>query len=244
MKLKHCGPCGEFKPANPEWFYRNKAKPDGLSTECKQCCLAAAKSRYELRREVINAARKPYWARRYEMQQDARKAAQPADPIELLTQPELAYLAGLIDGEGSFGVMQVPGPSRYVPVMTISMTSEITLQWISGKTGVSYGSIPRYKPTNLTQYKARLSGQRLVFFCTKALQYFVTKRAQAEQILNFGKTYERQLGGGRGFPERVFLARAEIKHRIHQLNRPHIYGQFKPNELAVGVQTTPILPQS
>ena len=34
---KNCSTCKESKPATPEFFYRNKSKPDGLTYVCKTC---------------------------------------------------------------------------------------------------------------------------------------------------------------------------------------------------------------
>lgn len=41
--LKRCSKCGERHPRTPEYFYRNKSKGDGLSTECKPCNRAHSK---------------------------------------------------------------------------------------------------------------------------------------------------------------------------------------------------------
>ncbi|MGZ4659718.1 MAG: endonuclease VII domain-containing protein [Arthrobacter sp.] len=35
--VKRCPACGESKPATPEYFYRDKHRPDGLTPRCKVC---------------------------------------------------------------------------------------------------------------------------------------------------------------------------------------------------------------
>lgn len=37
QETKHCYKCDRDFPRTPEFFYRNKAKHDGLGTECKSC---------------------------------------------------------------------------------------------------------------------------------------------------------------------------------------------------------------
>lgn len=234
MKLKHCGPCGLDKPATLEFFNRNRAKPDGLSTECKLCSCAASTARYAKLHVQINAAKKSYWATRYQRQKQLRQATRATDPITTLTDTELAYLAGLIDGEGSFGVAAVRTACRYVPVMSLSMTCERTMQWFGEKVGVGLNQVSRKKPSWRDQFKLRLCGQRLILFCSLALPFFVTKKEQAEEILRFGETYIPQKGGCRPHPEWVFAKRAAIKNRIHRLNRPHVYGLIQPYTSVAG----------
>lgn len=231
MKLKHCGPCGEWKPATLEFFHRNRSKPDLLATECKACATAAAKRRYARFHVEINAAKKDYWAARYQREKALRQSEKGEDCLLSLTSTELAYIAGLIDGEGSFGVCKVKSPSRYVPVMSISMTCGVTIGWLSTKFGTTCNTV---KSTAIatgqcrTQYLTRINGKRLVLLCSMALPYFITRRAHAEQILRFGETYIAQRGNGQRHPEWVFAERASIKLMLHHLNRPHIYAPPPP----------------
>ena len=37
METKVCTKCGEEKPATKEFFFRQKKRPDGLNTQCKDC---------------------------------------------------------------------------------------------------------------------------------------------------------------------------------------------------------------
>src|SRR5574340_772873 len=55
--------------------------------------------------------KRAYDRARYVRRRDAARALQAPDPITLLSDTEAAYLAGLIDGEGSLYVGAV-GPKR------------------------------------------------------------------------------------------------------------------------------------
>lgn len=172
--------------------------------------------------------KKEYWKARYLRGKAERDAARPPDCVLQLLDTELAYLAGLIDGEGSFGISQDNTASRYKPVMTITMNSEPTIQWVAAKLGVTYTTVKRKDTRHNTGWRVCMAGQRLVLLTRRALPYFITKRAQAEAIVRFGDTYVAQKGNGERHPEEVFAARAAIQLQIKHLNRPHIYGPLPP----------------
>ena len=51
MQVKHCYCCGETKDV--ALFYKNKSKPDGLASECKQCKTAKDKEYYKKNTQVV-----------------------------------------------------------------------------------------------------------------------------------------------------------------------------------------------
>lgn len=233
MKTKHCAPCGKDKPATNEFFYSNRAKADGFATECKECHKAAAKKRYQADPERWNQQRLPYWKCRYRRQKAGREAAKTPDCLLDLIDTELAYIAALIDGEGSFGILRAKSAARYVPVMRLSMNSEETISWLANKLGVSYQTVKRNSPKHQTSYVTHIGGKRLIHLVSRTLPFFITKRGQAHAIMRFGRTYIPQRGNGQRHPEGIFVVRAAIKTEIHHLNRPHIYGPLPPETLAV-----------
>ena len=71
---------------------------------------------------------------------------------ELLSETDIAYLAGLIDGEGCFSINYYKNTDKYVPYISISMTNEDVLKHISKIFNVKYfqvkrnGNIPCFVP--------------------------------------------------------------------------------------------------
>lgn len=92
---KRCRKCGRDRPATREHFYANARLKGGLHSECKECAVArsCAYSRRQVRR------------RRAERLTVLHEQAQVlADAVE----PEAgAWIAGLIDGEGSFSIRKM-----------------------------------------------------------------------------------------------------------------------------------------
>lgn len=81
MRLKHCPNCGEDKPTSG--FNRNRTKPDGLSTWCRECRSAAhidsgrgrrewerIKADPELRKRQAAAQRRTRLKNRYGLSED------------------------------------------------------------------------------------------------------------------------------------------------------------------------------
>jgi 5-methylcytosine-specific restriction endonuclease McrA len=54
---KRCARCGDSFPATPEYFHRNKARPDGLQHRCKTCHAADTRAHYESLKQPENLER-------------------------------------------------------------------------------------------------------------------------------------------------------------------------------------------
>lgn len=129
---------------------------------------------------------------RYTRLKQAREAAAPPDPITLLTPVDLAYLAGLIDGDGSIFVMSGGPATRrsLYPVVCLVMTYEPVVRWF-GETlaagavqihGSSRAERPaHYKP----QHRSMLTGKRARLLCEQLLPYLRVKHEQARLVTTF-----------------------------------------------------------
>ena len=123
----------------------------------------------------------------------AKEASNPKDPIETLDSETLAYLAGIIDGEGSIYVAAV-GPQRtrsVYPIVCVAMTDLDLINWIAGilKAGTvkNHGTAKRSKenPHWKKQYRTQLFGKRAQLICGRLLPFLRVKRRQAELVLTF-----------------------------------------------------------
>jgi hypothetical protein len=103
---------------------------------------------------------------RYVRLKAKREAEKPPDVIELLSAIDLAYIAGIIDGEGSIYIGAV-GPERrrsVYPNIVVAMTSRGVLEWLSERLGT--GTLKLHNQTALrrnphykTQWRVHLFGK-------------------------------------------------------------------------------------
>lgn len=147
----------------------------------------------------------------------ARRAA-----ISELTERECAYLAGLIDGEGSIYVMKHSGRdgrSTFYPAISVMMTHEGVLQWVGRKLSLAVAEVPRTPEGWRDQHSVRLHGKRAVELCRRLLPYLIVKRGQAELLLSF--PFEVRKGRprtGRFLSEEIVAERAQLRDRVNALN--------------------------
>lgn len=101
---------------------------------------------------------------------------------EHVTQEEWAYLAGIIDSEGTIGCARIR-ESQYNTYISITNTNHNVIVWIQQKFG---GNIGTFQPKGKKAYrwstrKAEL--QRVII--EHILQYLIVKYEQAELLLAF-----------------------------------------------------------
>lgn len=132
-----------------------------------------------------------YSRARYRRLKTERDAARPPDPILSLTREELAYIAGLIDGEGCIRIGHV-GPKKRTLYLTLAvgMTHRGVIEWLRDK--LSTGTIKvnnhtkiRENPRWRVQHLVRLHGKRAQLLCQALLPFMIVKKPHAEIALQF-----------------------------------------------------------
>jgi hypothetical protein len=146
-----------------------------------------------------------------------------ADPIESLTPEERAYLAGLIDGEGSIFVSAV-GPHRkktVYPIVCIGMTHRGVIEWLAAR--LRSGKVQIHNQTNLRrygymkpQYRFQLFGKRAKLLCAALLPYLRVKDRQAQLVSSF--PIEGRVAPGVKLSEEMNQLRYELRDQINSLN--------------------------
>ena len=160
-------------------------------------------------------------------------------------QSKFSYLAGFMDGEGSFSIVKTfsvqwkrdGSKHKYVTykcMVSVTNTHKGVMDWIAktfgGKvlTGNNENRNPKYK----TRYSwFRTSHEDIEKFTLGILPYLIVKRNQALIALEFCKTYQADRIGTALGPE-VNEKRDELRSEMMRLN-----GIFLPDTLPKPVET-------
>ena len=117
-----------------------------------------------------------------------------------------AYLAGLIDGEGSL-YLKLDDGNGVMAQLTIAMCSEETIGWIAENFGGRVERVNRVRKENHSQlWRWRVHGAMAAVILKDTIPYMVTKRRLAELFVEFvGESYR-----GWYVPDDFRLVRQEI----------------------------------
>lgn len=130
----------------------------------------------------------------------------------------ITYIAGLLDGEGSIGIMkhnrETPSPQYFLRVV-ICNTNKKVLELVQQTLGV--GSITVNNRRRRALYTWTATSGKAMFILERLLPYLIIKKEQAQLGIDFQQGI---------FPERTALLgieeisrRENIKLRIMQLNQ-------------------------
>ena len=169
MDLKVCSRCQRTKPTTE--FTASAKTGDGKQSWCRPCNTAYARER----RAAM--PKKP----------DRRLAFRGATWTPPSSVAVLAYLAGIIDGEGTICFQEKPNGNRHYRVAVI-MTCEETIRWL-GQWGGTVTALPMRrgsKPHHKPQWAWRVTGHSNVrAVLTAVMPYLVTKRQTAVEALAY-----------------------------------------------------------
>jgi hypothetical protein len=113
------------------------------------------------------------------------------------TVAQLAYMAGIMDGEGTFYIGNYSGNRKngdkhYQTVIAICSTDQCLIDWLFNTFG---GSIRQYTPNQMAKnarkqvYRWQATSNRLFHICEEILPYLVIKKRQCEIMIEIRKTY-------------------------------------------------------
>ena len=140
------------------------------------------------------------------------------------TSETLAYMAGLIDGEGCFYVGKVKQGRygngwQFHTALVISSCDEIIIQWLE----TTFGGIRehRYRWTSKKAnfrpvFTWRSQGPMLDYLCPLLLPYLIIKKVQCQVMIEMRSTYKNI--GSRRLPDEVAETRIRLIERMHSLN--------------------------
>ena len=123
-----------------------------------------------------------------------------------MRKTDLAYAAGIIDGEGSIGIYRQP---TYLTWITVRNTNEWICQWLRFAFG-GYVYTHTYKPPHLKwkdSWQWRITGSDAADFLRLILPYLRLKKPQAELAIAFQS--ERPGSGHHLTDDQVAVAEAQ-----------------------------------
>lgn len=157
--------------------------------------------------------------------------------LSKVTDTDLAYLAGFIDGEGCFfigcfmTVSKTTGNKypNYHCILKISNNNIETLTWINQTFGgriTVFNKKKKDHTRNFITYDCYFTGNCLTDLTQLLLPFLKQKRPQAEIMLKMRATFPRSGSSGRYRDAARDALRLELHREMHRLN-----SRFKNHEL-------------
>ena len=145
------------------------------------------------------------------------------DTLNLMTEVQLAYLAGLLDGEGCITVCQrgrklKSGTPQHEALVAVGMVDPTAILWALNATGL--GRIRRhdntkYNPKWSMAYTWRVSTRDAARLLERVLPYLQLKKRQAELVIEITALKRLSTNKVQHAPER----QAAIIEEMRGLNR-------------------------
>jgi hypothetical protein len=141
----------------------------------------------------------------------------------------LAYMAGIIDGEGSICIFETYGKnkrygtySRTKAIVTVANTSEDLMRWINTNFGGAMWRVKRRRGEDGSGrwkvcYHWELGHTKASDLLLMLLPYLVVKKKQAELFLEHQGTMKKW--GKSGVPASVLETRESLMGEVKALNR-------------------------
>lgn len=138
-----------------------------------------------------------------------------------LTPGEVAYLAGLIDGEGTIGIYRQGRTKTFQLTLVITNTSPALLAWLRPRIGGGVGWATRVKPWHRPAWQLVIRQDRAARIIALCQPLLVIKGAQADLGLRFihdvTRSKKRRVSDDELLlRRRYFDAMSDLNHEIHE----------------------------
>lgn len=133
-----------------------------------------------------------------------------------MNKTDLAYVAGIIDGEGCIRIGQRKKNSNYVGV-GVGHTNEWLIRWLHFSFGGSVCSKKAWLPNQKPQWSWELRTRQACEFLKLILPYLKIKRPQAELALKFQS--RRKYRGHQPMPQSDIIQDEADKILMHSYNK-------------------------
>lgn len=146
---------------------------------------------------------------------------------------DLAYMAGVVDGEGCFFMCVLPKKEgdgykneHYRGLLKISNTCKNLIDWLNETfSGTSSATCRSTSTKRFTRdiYDWIATGDRLLDICEQIHPYLLLKKRHCEIMINFRNTYTEQIGSHKVSQEHLAIRKTCLEE-IRKLNsRFHLH---------------------
>ena len=111
-----------------------------------------------------------------------------------LEEVEKAYVAGIVDGEGTVTLMKHHKNETHIPFVGIANNSLELLKWIKSLAGGNICSKKKRLPHHNDSYVLNIRQDRALRFLNEIKQYLIIKRRQADLITSRYKSVTHRAG--------------------------------------------------
>ena len=111
-----------------------------------------------------------------------------------MTEVEKAYIAGIVDGEGSIGLWRHHKNETHTPNVTVANNDLTLLRWIQSKVGGVVSSKKKRQAHHANSYAWSVRQDRAISFLNDIKCYLIVKRQQAELITGEYKSVTHRAG--------------------------------------------------
>lgn len=134
-----------------------------------------------------------------------------------MTSEEKAYIAGIIDGEGTVTLSRAHVDELPAPKVSVANNSLELLKWIRGKVG-SGVIIKRSKrePQHKDQYVLDISNDWALDLLSDIKEYLIVKKPHAEILVSRYKTFTPRNGR---YTKELLIGKIQIVNEIRALNQ-------------------------
>ena len=136
-----------------------------------------------------------------------------------LTEAELGYLAGLLDGEGCINITK-DGPRYYKLQVTFSQTNEALLSHWQQRTGIGKVYLKPVRGRNRSDcWEWHMNHQRAATLLRAILPYVILKKQEATVAIEFMDMCAKQLPSyhGGAMTDEMLETREAYKDKLHDL---------------------------
>ncbi len=136
-----------------------------------------------------------------------------------LSETEKAYLAGIIDGEGSVMIRQ-RGKRVFFLIVVVDNTNQTCIDYCKRVTGMGSAQLSRDIGGNTKrQYRWLVSSRHAEELLEAIYPYSIIKRPQIEVALEFRKTYRPTARKQSPLTRQEIRARELLRKKMKRLNR-------------------------
>lgn len=145
--------------------------------------------------------------------------------MKVYTVVQLAYLAGIIDGEGSiyignFSKNKKTGAKYYQTAIEVTNTEKLLIDWLLenfGGRSYTYTKNQLPKNSNKEVYRWIIAGDLLTNLCHLLLPYSIIKKKEYEIMIKMRKTYELT-GLGKNLTQEILDERQRYLKEMQSLH--------------------------